>query len=157
MRRTMRAMAIPEIATERLRLRGWRDGDRDAVRGDERRPGGDGALPGALDRGGERRARRADATAGREHGFGLWAVERRADGAFLGFAGLSRPWFEAHFTPAVEVGWRLARDAWGHGYATEAARGGARVRLRDARPRGDRLVHRAGERAVAARSWSGSG
>lgn len=54
------------------------------------------------------------------HGFGLWAIERRDDGAFLGFAGLSAPAFEAHFTPAVEVGWRLARTAWGHGYATEA-------------------------------------
>ena len=57
-----------------------------------------------------------------KHGFGLWAVERRADGAFLGFTGLSRPAFEAHFMPAVEVGWRLARQAWGNGYATEAGR-----------------------------------
>ena len=57
-----------------------------------------------------------------EHGFGLWAVERRHDGAFLGFTGLSRPSFEAAFTPAVEVGWRFLREAWGHGYATEAAR-----------------------------------
>lgn len=56
------------------------------------------------------------------NGFGLWAVERLADGMFLGFTGLSRPSFEAHFTPAVEIGWRLARHAWGHGYATEAAR-----------------------------------
>ena len=55
------------------------------------------------------------------NGFGLWALELRADGQFVGFAGLSRPSWEAHFTPAVEVGWRLARGAWGHGYATEAA------------------------------------
>lgn len=54
-----------------------------------------------------------------EDGNGLWAIER-ADRGFLGFAGLATPRFEAHFTPAVEVGWRLARDAWGHGYATEA-------------------------------------
>jgi ribosomal-protein-alanine N-acetyltransferase len=40
----------------------------------------------------------------------------------VGFTGLERPSFEAHFTPAVEVGWRLARSAWGHGYATEAGR-----------------------------------
>ncbi len=44
------------------------------------------------------------------------------DGAFLGVTGLSRPSFEAPFTPAVEVGWRFAREAWGHGYATEAAK-----------------------------------
>jgi RimJ/RimL family protein N-acetyltransferase len=55
-------------------------------------------------------------------GFGLWAVEVAATGELIGFTGLARPRFEAHFTPAVEVGWRLARAAWGHGYATEAAR-----------------------------------
>ena len=57
-----------------------------------------------------------------EDGVGLWAVERRDDGAFLGFTGLAPPRFEAAFTPCVEVGWRLAAEAWGHGYATEAAR-----------------------------------
>jgi RimJ/RimL family protein N-acetyltransferase len=53
-------------------------------------------------------------------GWGLWALER--DGEFIGFTGLSVPSFEAPFTPCVEVGWRLARHAWGRGYATEAAR-----------------------------------
>jgi ribosomal-protein-alanine N-acetyltransferase len=57
------------------------------------------------------------------NGFGLWAVEVRATGEFVGFTGLDVPGFEAHFTPTVEVGWRLARSAWGNGYATEAARG----------------------------------
>ncbi len=57
-----------------------------------------------------------------QSGFGLWAVEVRSTGHFVGFTGLSRPRFTAHFTPAVEVGWRLARDAWGQGYASEAAR-----------------------------------
>lgn len=54
-----------------------------------------------------------------EHGFGLWAVE--TGGAFVGFTGLSVPSFEADFLPAVEIGWRLARPAWGRGWATEAA------------------------------------
>ncbi len=56
------------------------------------------------------------------NGFGLWALELRASGEFIGFAGLAVPEFEARFTPAVEVGWRLARSAWGNGYATEAGR-----------------------------------
>jgi RimJ/RimL family protein N-acetyltransferase len=46
----------------------------------------------------------------------------RESGTMIGFTGLVPVPFEAPFTPAVEVGWRLARDAWGHGYATEAAR-----------------------------------
>ena len=54
--------------------------------------------------------------------FGLWAVEIPGVAAFAGFVGLSVPAFEAHFTPCVEVGWRLAADLWGRGYATEGAR-----------------------------------
>lgn len=57
-----------------------------------------------------------------ERGFGLWAVEVAAGPPFIGFVGLWPAEFEAHFTPAIEVGWRLAREAWGHGYATEAAK-----------------------------------
>ena len=45
----------------------------------------------------------------------------RDSGTFIGFVGLAEPRFEAPFTPCVEIGWRLRRDAWGHGYATEAA------------------------------------
>lgn len=55
-------------------------------------------------------------------GFGLWAVEAPGVAPFLGFVGLSVPRFEAPFLPGVEIGWRLARAHWGHGYATEAAR-----------------------------------
>jgi ribosomal-protein-alanine N-acetyltransferase len=57
-----------------------------------------------------------------EFGYGLWAVDIRWAGKFIGFCGLSVPTFHTHFTPTVEVGWRFTRDEWGNGYATEAAR-----------------------------------
>jgi RimJ/RimL family protein N-acetyltransferase len=53
--------------------------------------------------------------------FGPWALEIPGVAPFAGFVGLSVPRFEAPFTPCVEVGWRLARAHWGHGYASEAA------------------------------------
>jgi RimJ/RimL family protein N-acetyltransferase len=56
-----------------------------------------------------------------ERGWGLWAAEITATGAFAGFVGLNPATFEAPFTPAVEVGWRLARAYWDRGLATEAA------------------------------------
>lgn len=54
-------------------------------------------------------------------GFGLWAVERSCDRRLLGFTGLGTSDFGAPFCPAVDIGWQLARDAWGHGFASEAA------------------------------------
>lgn len=56
-----------------------------------------------------------------DHGFGLWAVEVPLVAPFAGFIGLATPRFEAHFTPCTEIGWRLAAEYWGRGYATEGA------------------------------------
>lgn len=56
------------------------------------------------------------------YGFGWWAVEAQDADVFVGFVGLMVPAFHAHFTPCVEVGWRLIRHFWGQGYATEAGR-----------------------------------
>lgn len=56
-----------------------------------------------------------------DHGFGLGAVERKADGALIGMVGLAWARFDAPVCPCVEVGWRLAAAHWGQGYATEAA------------------------------------
>lgn len=61
-----------------------------------------------------------------ERGFGVWAIEVPGEDAFVGFVGLMVPAFEAHFTPCVEVGWRLSRAHWGKGYATEGARAALR-------------------------------
>ena len=51
----------------------------------------------------------------------MWAVEVRNVAPFIGFIGLAVPRFESHFTPCVEIGWRLSADHWGRGYATEGA------------------------------------
>ena len=56
-----------------------------------------------------------------QHGFGLWALERKDSGALIGLTGLLQVGFSAPFTPAVEIGWRLARPHWRQGYASEAA------------------------------------
>lgn len=56
-----------------------------------------------------------------KHGYTLWAVELKKTGEFIGFIGLNHLDFASHFTPTVEVGWRLGSQYWGHGYATEGA------------------------------------
>lgn len=110
------------LSTPRLLLREWRDADLPAfaaLNGDERVMQ---HMPKRLT------PAESDAQAARirehfdEHGFGLWAVEVVGGAEFIGFVGLSVPRFEARFTPCVEIGWRLAFEHWGRGYATEAAR-----------------------------------
>jgi RimJ/RimL family protein N-acetyltransferase len=57
-----------------------------------------------------------------ENGYGLFAVELKATGEFIGFTGFAAPTFESFFTPCIEIGWRLRKEVWGKGYAPEAAR-----------------------------------
>lgn len=59
-------------------------------------------------------------------GFGRWVVRRAEDGAYLGYCGVARIWSTLPVGPGWEIGWRLTRAAWGHGYATEAADGALR-------------------------------
>ena len=54
--------------------------------------------------------------------WGIWAVEEKQSGNFIGFVGLNQPKTELPFTPCIEIAWRLAEEYWGKGYATEAAK-----------------------------------
>lgn len=56
-----------------------------------------------------------------QHGFGLFALETLATNEFIGYTGFMIPRFESFFTPCVEIGWRLKKEEWNKGYATEAA------------------------------------
>ncbi len=113
---------MTSLATERLILRPWRETDKAPFAALNSDPRVYATLGGPL------MHTDSDAFADRiaahilEHGWGLWAVEVPGAQDFIGYVGLSRPRFEAHFTPCVEIGWRLAFDHWGKGYTTEAAR-----------------------------------
>ena len=116
-------MLIPdELITRRLKLRRWKADDRIAFAELNADPLVNEFLPGPFSRD------ESDALADRivahfdEYGYGLWAVEIPGVVSFAGFIGLVMTRFDAHFTPNVEVGWRLASDCWGKGYATEGAR-----------------------------------
>jgi RimJ/RimL family protein N-acetyltransferase len=113
---------MSELVTARLKLRHWSPADLFPFAAMNADPVVMEFMPGRLSRhASDAAATAAQARIDRE-GFGLWAVEVRGGPAFIGYAGLQAPSFKAPFTPCVEIGWRLARAAWGCGYATEAAR-----------------------------------
>ncbi len=115
------ATRLIEPLTRRLMLRQWRDEDRTPFALLNADPLVMEHLPALLTRD------QSDALVDRwserikRDGYGLWAVEIRASNEFIGYVGLASPTWEAAFTPCTEIGWRLARSAWGYGYATEAA------------------------------------
>lgn len=113
---------IPSMETARLLLRRWRPGDRAPFARINADPRVMEFYPAPLNR------EQSDALIDRfeshfvQHGFGLWAAELLPTAQFIGYIGLSVPSFNAHFTPCVEIGWRLDADHWGQGLATEGAR-----------------------------------
>jgi RimJ/RimL family protein N-acetyltransferase len=117
---------VPHLRTERLVLRRWRAEDRAPFAALNADPVVMEHMQKPLTRA------ESDAFVDRieaefdECGFGLWAVEVVNGAEFVGYVGLHRVAFEAAFTPAVEVGWRIACEHWGNGYVTEAARAAVR-------------------------------
>jgi RimJ/RimL family protein N-acetyltransferase len=121
-----------QLRTARLLLRRWRESDHEPFAALNADPKVMEYLPDRLTRA-ESNHLIARIEAGfAACGYGLWALEVRATGEFVGFTGLAVPSFDAHFTPAVEVGWRLARSTWGKGYATEAGLASIAFWFRDA-------------------------
>jgi RimJ/RimL family protein N-acetyltransferase len=125
--------AMTEIQTPRLLLRRWRDDDVVPMAEINADPEvmrwiGDGSVRDLKQTaaGVERWEEEWD-----EEGFGLFAVELLASGELIGFAGLSVPYFLPEVLPAVEIGWRLGRQFWGQGYASEAAHAALEFALQD--------------------------
>jgi RimJ/RimL family protein N-acetyltransferase len=117
----MTASGAPSLQSERLVLRQWRESDRAPFAALNADTSVMEHFVAPLTREQSNASVDRIAAALEQRPFGLWAVEVRTTGEFIGFVGLDVPSFDASFTPTVEVGWRLARGAWGHGYATEGA------------------------------------
>lgn len=109
------------IETERLVLRRWQARDRAPFAALNADPEVRRFFPGIASRAESDASIERMEAAWKRDGFGFAAAERRGDGAFVGMVGLSTVAFPP-LEGAVEIGWRLARAHWGHGYATEAAR-----------------------------------
>jgi len=110
------------LAGERVLLRPWREEDLAPFAALNADPRVMTFMAGCLTRADSDRLAMRIARHFDRHGFGLWAVELMGVAPFIGCVGLAVPSFHASFTPCIEIGWRLARDYWGRGYAREAAR-----------------------------------
>lgn len=110
-----------ELETPRLRLRAWRDSDLDPLAELCADPLVMRYFPGLLSRDDCAAAMARCRLHFARFGFGIWALELKSDGRFIGLAGLSWCRLQLPFCPAVEIAWRLAHEFWGQGFAREAA------------------------------------
>ena len=111
-----------DLHTPRLLLRRWRESDRDPFARLNADPRVMEYFPAPLSRGDSNLMVDRIQDHFDRYGHGLWAAELPSTAEFIGFIGLNVPTFESHFTPCVEIGWRLAFEHWGRGLATEGAR-----------------------------------
>jgi RimJ/RimL family protein N-acetyltransferase len=116
-----------EFETERLRLRQWIESDREPFALLNADPRVMEFLPSILDRAASDAMIDRLQTKIADRGWGFWAVELKQDKQFIGFVGLEIPRADLPFSPCVEIGWRLAFEYWGKGYATEAAQAALKV------------------------------
>lgn len=123
--------SVPELATARLRLRSWSLADAAPFAELNADPRVMEHFPSVLTRAESDAAMASISAELTTRGYGLWAVEVVGGSSFIGFVGLHRIDFPAHFTPAVEIGWRLDAQHWGQGYATEAALAAVRFGFTD--------------------------
>lgn len=116
-----------EFETRRLRLRQWREADKEPFAALNADPEVMEYFPATLGRSESDAMTEKCRALIAERGWGFWATELLATGEFIGFVGLHQPVHHFPFAPCVEIGWRLARPYWGLGYATEAALGALAV------------------------------
>src|SRR5271156_3546844 len=112
------------IETARLTLSAWTEAERAPYRAMCADPEvmHDYPAPFSIEVADERFERHLEAFA--RDSFGKWALRRKEDGAYLGYCGVNPIWPTLPLAPGLEIGWRMVRSAWGHGYASEAARAG---------------------------------
>jgi RimJ/RimL family protein N-acetyltransferase len=111
-----------ELSTSRLRLRQWQESDKETFAQLNADPEVMRFFPGTQTREQSDRSIAIWAAELEERGWSNWAVEQVSDSSFIGFVGLSVPKRALPFMPCVEIGYRLAKEHWGKGFATEAGK-----------------------------------